>query len=31
MMYRNVDRMDSAQQASIQERAQWIKEHINEL
>lgn len=31
MMYRNVDRMDSGQQASIQGRAQWIKEHINEL
>lgn len=31
MMYRNVDRMAAEQQTGIEHRAQWIKDHINEL
>jgi len=31
MMYRNVDRMDEARRAAIQERAEWIRINVNTL
>ncbi len=31
MMYRLLDKMDSEDKAAMLERAQWIREHINEL